>query len=321
MGIEVEEVLRKYGYKNIMRSGRNLVATCILHKDAHPSFGINVESGAWQCFSCKAAGPHLVSLVARLEHCSDNEAKRKLYGGEDSDKHYQRIADWARSFTLEKPEASKPEPMVPSDLSLRSWRESKDAVAWLAKNKISEITADNFDLKWCFKGYYFGHVAVPIHIYDANQMGMTLFTYEFRRVIGSGINGKKVIYPAHSQLGSVVYNLGWLPENQRKVIIVEGCKDVWSLSQARGFAVSCFGTHVSHTQVRALLEKGVDEVALLFDGDEAGQHASKKVAAKLSNWFSVEEYQCPTGLDPNDCEIDVLRSIVKNVYAKQASVL
>lgn len=312
MSSDVLDILRKYEFKRIVQSGENYSTACLWHTDKNPSFSVNMKTGAWQCFSCGSAGPHLVSLIARLEHCSDKEAARKLHGGEDSNKHYERIADWARNLTLEKVSPpDKPFPKIPEDMVLVPWRHSPDAVAWLENNRIRESTADSFGLSYCTEGYYRGYMAVPV-----NDLQGAFYTYEFRRVVGHGIGGKKVIYPLHSQLGSVVYNLDRLPDGLRRVALVEGAKDVWSLDQAGGFAVSCFGTHVNNRHIQALLSKGVDEIGLLFDGDKAGQEASKKVGDKLENWFGVKRHQCPPGLDPNDCRMEVLRGLVEAIFAR-----
>lgn len=305
--VDILEILNKYGFRKIGRSSDNYTASCIWHSDRNPSFTIHHITGAWNCYSCKRAGPHLISFIAKLENCSDNEAKRKLYGGgEDSDKHYERIAQWARNISFDVP--AVPElalPEIPEDIKFKAWRDSAPAKAWLDKNRISDETADFFCLRYCHFGYYFGHVSVPVLDADGK-----FYTYEFRLADGPGIKGKKVIYPLHSQLATVVYNAHRILPNQSKVILVEGAKDVWSLHQVGGLAVSCFGTHISDKQIRVLMSKGVQAVAVLFDGDDAGRTAAFKVVKKLALWFDVQNHECPPGKDPNDCEPDVLRGIL-----------
>lgn len=309
MAIDVLELLYKYGFHKIGNSGDNYIASCIWHSDRNPSFTINHVTGAWNCYSCKRAGPHLVSFVAKLENCSDAEAKRKLYGDEESDKHYDRIAAWARAINFDVPVIAEVDaPQMPKDFKLKPWRDSKATVAWLIKNRIEDATADLFGLRYCYIGYYFGHVAVPVLDKDGK-----FYTYEFRLVEGPGIHGKKVIYPLHSQLGTMVYHIHSIPQNLRKLILVEGAKDVWSLYQEGGQVVSCFGTHISDKQIRVLLDKGIQTVAVLFDGDDAGREASVKVVKKLSPWFDVENHECPPGLDPNDCDPKVLCSLIEEI--------
>jgi len=309
MAIDVLDLLHQYGFKKVGHSGDNYVASCIWHSDRNPSFTINHITGAWNCYSCKRAGPHLISFVAKLENCSDAEAKRKLYGDEESDKHYERIAEWARNIRFDVPAVPEVEkPYIPNDLRFKDWMDSESAKAWLLKNRIENKTADVFKLKWCYAGYYYGHVTVPLV-----DVGGKFYSYEFRLVDGPGVHGKKVIYPMHTQLGALVYNIANVPQQHRKVILVEGAKDVWSIHQIGGVVVSCFGTHISDKQLRILMDRGVQTIAVLFDGDAAGREASVKVVKKLSSWFDVENHECPAGLDPNDCAPDVLRNLVKTI--------
>lgn len=305
---EIVEVLEQYGFKNIMRSGDNFMASCIWHKDSKPSFGIHKKTGAWQCMSCKAAGPHLVALVARIEHCSDKEASRKLYGDEESDYYYERLMKRIKMFGAPDPLPEPPEAsVIPKDLEVVYWYQDDKAREWMEAKRINPKTADHFGLLYCQAGYYAGHVTVPVHKTDGQ-----LYTFEFRRVIEPG-HGKKVLYPFRSKLASVVYNLSHKPPELKRCILVEGCKDVWSVHQVGGYAVSCFGTHLSFKQIKAFIEAGLEQLDVLFDGDEAGERAALEVEEKLSEYMQVVVHHCPQGLDPNDCDPAVLKEIVDGI--------
>lgn len=315
--MQTREILEKYGLRHITSHGRNWMASCPWHKDKTPSFGMNKESGAWQCFSCKAAGPHVVSFVAKVEKCSDTEAAKKIYGGEESEVKYHRMINWVRTKLGADRIDPKETPYIPGNLQLIPWRKSDEAFRWLGDNRITSKTADQYHLQYSTKGTYEGYLAVPI--WDTQGR---IWTYEFRRVKGEG---KKVLYLPGAKMSSVVYNLDSIQENW--CYLVEGCKDTWALYQHNAPVVSCFGTHISQNQIKLLISKGIDSVVIFFDGDEAGQDAtwgskksrSKGAVGKLSEWFDVSVTLCPSGKDPHDLAWDELEDILQGT--KEARTL
>ena len=56
LGEAVKQLLEEKGCKHIRVNGNQLNCTCPFHDDNKPSFGINLETGAYQCFACDAKG-------------------------------------------------------------------------------------------------------------------------------------------------------------------------------------------------------------------------------------------------------------------------
>ncbi len=54
-------------------NGENLNCCCPFHDDKHPSFGINLQTGAYQCFSCEEKGS-ITDFVAKMLNISNKEA-------------------------------------------------------------------------------------------------------------------------------------------------------------------------------------------------------------------------------------------------------
>ena len=54
-------------------NGENLNCCCPFHDDKHPSFGINLQTGAYQCFSCEEKGS-ITDFVAKMLNVSNQEA-------------------------------------------------------------------------------------------------------------------------------------------------------------------------------------------------------------------------------------------------------
>lgn len=62
---KVEEWSRALDLKATLR-GSEWTMLCPFHKDSKPSFGVNSESGAWNCFGCEHGGKEFSSLVWQM---------------------------------------------------------------------------------------------------------------------------------------------------------------------------------------------------------------------------------------------------------------
>lgn len=52
---------------------------CPFHDDHHPgSFGVNLDTGGYNCFSCREKGGDIIAFTQRLYGLSFNEAVQKL---------------------------------------------------------------------------------------------------------------------------------------------------------------------------------------------------------------------------------------------------
>lgn len=66
--ISVEKLIETFDLQRARMSGDNLMASCPLgtHVDKHPSFGINVFSQKWNCYTCGIGGNSLRSLAYKI---------------------------------------------------------------------------------------------------------------------------------------------------------------------------------------------------------------------------------------------------------------
>lgn len=60
--------------------GREYVARCPLHEDAHPSLRLNPDKGTWYCFPCGAGGDG-IELVRSARDIGFREACKFIVGG------------------------------------------------------------------------------------------------------------------------------------------------------------------------------------------------------------------------------------------------
>lgn len=75
-----------------------LTCLCPFHYEEHPSFGINLETGLYSCFSCGEKG-NIVTFVAKMEGITTAEASKLLNAGEYSASTY-KVEDFAKEKNI-----------------------------------------------------------------------------------------------------------------------------------------------------------------------------------------------------------------------------
>lgn len=72
---EFTAILDHYDIRYVYRHG-NQKLTCPFHDESVPSFSINIDEGAFQCFACPARGGDVYAFVMLKENVSFPEAKK-----------------------------------------------------------------------------------------------------------------------------------------------------------------------------------------------------------------------------------------------------
>lgn len=73
----VIELLQQKGCNRIKTRDEELTCCCPFHEDENPSFGINLTSGAYQCFACNEKGS-ITDFIAKMKNISNKEAWQEL---------------------------------------------------------------------------------------------------------------------------------------------------------------------------------------------------------------------------------------------------
>ena len=69
-----EEVIRELlDDEHIKIKENELHCCCPFHNESRPSFGINLETGLFNCFSCKEKG-NIVQFVSKMKHITIAES-------------------------------------------------------------------------------------------------------------------------------------------------------------------------------------------------------------------------------------------------------
>lgn len=79
---QYETLIKEHLTDKYTVSGEELKCSCPFgkHKDEHPSFNINMESGLYMCHSCQEYG-NIYSFIAKMEGITTKEAYKKLNNG------------------------------------------------------------------------------------------------------------------------------------------------------------------------------------------------------------------------------------------------
>ena len=331
----VEEILDKANIYEIAssfvalkRAGRNYVGLCPFHADTKPSFTVSEEKNLFYCFGCqKGGGP--IQFLMEIKNFTFAEAVEELakrYGIKidydqkqvsDSFKIKQTLAalnNQAKEFfkqKLKSPGGERATNYIKnrgiSDEIMQKFElgyapDSWDAIYKHLKSKgfgdsileasgmIVRGTAGNFHDR------FRDRIMFPIIDAQGNTIAFS------GRIIDQG--EPKYLNSPETEVfkkGQTLFGLYQARQGMRECgIIVEGNFDCIVMHQC-GFAgtVATLGTALTSSHIR-LISRYTDKVALVFDGDQAGQRALERSA----EIFATQELQplavvLPKGDDPD----------------------
>jgi 5S rRNA maturation endonuclease (ribonuclease M5) len=268
---EMENVLDRLGIEIISVTGDEIKAHCPAHLsrtgkiDNNPSWSINADTGAHNCFSCKFRG----SLQYLVEYCQGvgfDEAKVWLNTGERNlSKAYERLI-------MPTPIDSEPNPITESMLSAFT-TPPKEA---LASRGITETAASYFEILW--DAQHENWITVIRDPYTNKLLGWQEKGYKGRyfRNYPVGVNKSTAVF-------------GYMQNNGDEMIVVESPLDVARLASVGILGgVSTYGSAVSNAQLKLI--RSANKVIFAMDNDEAGRVSSKALMdyakeMRMECWF------------------------------------
>ncbi len=323
----IEEVVGQY--VNLKRSGSNLFGLCPFHGEKTASFSVAPEKGIYYCFGCHKGGG-VINFEMEIEGLSYPDAVRALakrVGMEvPEDEQYQsRYRQQERLWALSK-EAAR---FFVAQLYAPAGAEG---LAYAQKRGMPKSTLTRFGIGFApntwtaltdamkAKGYTeeelkeSGLVSVSAkngRIYDRFRNRLMFPIIDVRgNVIGFG--GRVMDNSTPKYLNSpetLIFNkrknlfalnlakkskLGYL-------ILVEGYMDAVALHQY-GFdcAVASLGTSLTEEHA-VLLSRYTEQVVLIYDGDEAGQRATRRAIPMLEKaGLQVKVLRMRDAKDPDE---------------------
>lgn len=317
---------------NLRRSGSNLFGLCPFHGEKTASFSVAPDKGIYYCFGCHKGGG-AINFVMELEGLSYPDAVRALAQrcGMDvpEDEQYQsRYRAQERLWALHKEAARFFHSRLYAPIG-------KNALTYAVSRGMTKSTLTKFGIGYApdswdmlvkemqSKGYTkqelidSGLVTVSQkngNIFDRFRDRLMFPIIDIRgNVIGFGgriMNNKDpnaakylnspetLIFNKRKNLFALNYakksKLGYL-------ILVEGYMDAIALHQY-GFdcAVASLGTSLTEEHA-VLISRFVDQVVLIYDGDEAGQRATRRAIPILEKaGIRVKVLQMRDAKDPDE---------------------
>ena len=302
----IEDVVGQY--VSLTRRGSNLFGLCPFHSEKTPSFSVAPDKGIYYCFGChKGGGP--VNFIMEIENLDYPDAVRflaKRAGMEvPEDAEYRstyRKQERLRALSKEAARFFRAQLFSPA---------GKEAQQYLLRRGVNSQTVARFGLGYAPDGWSSLLDTLTKSGYTKEEL------YEAGLVLQSKKGGyydrfrNRLMFPIIDVRGNVIGFGGRVmddskpkylnsPEtiifNKRKnlfalnvakkskagmLILTEGYMDAIALHQY-GFdcAVASLGTALTEEHAQ-LLAKYTQQVVLTYDGDEAGQNATRRAIPML----------------------------------------
>ena len=246
--------------KPIVPSGPEFILTTCLnpnHQDKHPSFSVNLTSGAGKCFSCGySVGP---------EYWRTGELNEEELAELERNVKYKMLTQ-----SYEQEEEKNPVVYLPP----------KDAIFPKGWRGVHADTLEELGIYICHSGSYENRVIFPIKNIYGNVAAFNTRALDDRPnkyKYSYGIKVNELIYP--------------MPEETSYIVLVEGIMDAISMVQDGIPAIFNFGVNytMSTKKISKLLELGVEVIYLAFDEDIAGAEGAKRyMESHLSDFFVLK---------------------------------
>ena len=316
-------------YVNLKRSGSNLFGLCPFHGEKTPSFSVAPDKGIYYCFGCHKGGG-VINFEMEIEGLSYPDAVRALaqrVGMEvpDDEEYQSRYRKQERLWALAK-EAARffvTQLYAPTGAEGLRYAQSRG----MSKGTLTRFgigfAPDSWD-SLCkamrAKGYTdeelkdAGLVSVSQkngNIFDRFRNRLMFPIIDVRgNVIGFGgrvmdNSTPKYLNSPETEIFNKRKNLFALNIAKKTklgyLILVEGYMDAIALHQY-GFdcAVASLGTSLTEEHA-VLLSRYTEQVVLIYDGDEAGQNATRRAIPMLERaGLQVKVLQMRDAKDPDE---------------------
>ena len=328
--LDFHDVLAHYGIDE-HGTGEQIKIICPFHNDHKPSCGVNLEKQVYNCFACDAGG-NALDFVAHMEGLDPNNTselrkaalaaastfgidqalERPTNGRVKTKSKTNRSAKLVKAKT-KKAGKSKPSEKKVKDKAVKS---SNQPLTFTLKldHKHPYIEARGFKKKlikqfgigYSNKGMMKGRVAFQIH----NEKG-ELIAHSGRWADDELPDDMpRYLLPKGFEKSKVLYNLHRvLEKGSDTAVIVEGFWSVLRLHNEGIPCVSTFGDSVSEAQAELLVEHGIKNVILIYDGDEGGRIGTQSSLPILAKHLFVKTVALADGIKPDTMSEDIIATL------------
>lgn len=288
----VENLLRE---KNVQFSisGNDFLIKCLNpeHEDSHPSQRVDKVTGAFHCFSCGHKGNIFKYFGVFANHTFIKVAKLK-----------EKLAQ----LKINRDGLEIPPVAIPF---LRVYR------------GISKETLKKFDAFYLpgeskeLKGFE-DRIIFPIR-----DITGKIVVFNGRHTMSNG-NPRYLNYPSGVSLPLFPSKL---EEKRKSIVLVEGLFDMLNCyDKGLDNCVCVFGTNTMEKNTKEKLlpfkTQGVTKIFIMFDGDEAGRNAAKKIKPLIEELeFEVEIISLEDDQDPGMLSQEYVESIKEYINADRSN--
>ena len=321
------EAVAKHYDIALFGKGDQKTALCCFHEEDSPSLKINVAKKLFNCFGCNKHGNILdfVTFIEGGDPSKDADLRKGAFklaeiSGIDplpssltrtlkSDARGKENSVPTKQTELLKPETPVIESRINKPLKFTLKLDANHV--YLSERNLSKSIIEIFGLGVADRGMMKDRLAIPIH----NENG-ELIAYAGRIAKGEVPKGTvKYLLPEGFVKQSVLYNLHRLSlqpdgRQRQRVYMVESYFSVFKLHELGLPVVSPMGHSVSEAQCDLLASIGVDEVILLFDGDEAGALGVAESLQLLAQYFYVHAPAVPAGFKPHRVSDEEIQDLI-----------
>ncbi len=316
-------------FVQLQKKGKNYFGLCPFHDEKSPSFSVSPEKNICKCMGCGEGGQP-ITFYSKIKGIPFTEAALELAeraGIEIKDSRYKKDPH-AHDYALMK------EAMNFYRFNLKNSESGQEAVSYLSGRGLTEETIEHFNIGYApargetlYKilkdkgfavsdmiklglvkqgddGNYFdlfaNRVMFPITDLRGHVVGFsgrTLSKTDKIKYINSPetaiFKKSELVYHLYESLGDI--------RKAKHVILHEGFFDVIASYQAGvKNTVATMGTALT-TQHARLLKQVTPSVVIAYDGDEAGQKATRQAILILSAVsLKVGILVLPDGMDPDE---------------------
>ena len=321
----IEEVVGRH--VTLRRSGANMFGLCPFHGEKTASFSVAPDKGIYYCFGCHKGGGS-INFVMEMEGLTYPDAVRALAqrsGMEvpEDDQYQSRYRQQERLWALCKEAARYFHAQLYSDAGAQG-------LAYAQKRGMPKSTLTTFGIGFAPDSWNGLVMAMKAKGYTEQELkDAGLVSEKGGRIYDRFRN--RLMFPIIDVRGNIIGFGGRVmddstpkylnsPEtvifNKRKnlfalniarksklgyLILVEGYMDAIALHQY-GFdcAVASLGTSLTEEHA-TLISRYVEQVVLIYDGDEAGQRATKRAIPILEKaGIRVKVLQMKDAKDPDE---------------------
>jgi len=324
----------------LRKAGARFVGLCPFHAEKTPSFSVNAEQGFYYCFGCHAGGDaisflrelHGLNFREALEQLA---ARAGIVLPEPDAGVDERTARAKAQERSERARILEANALAQAFFRVTYGQEAGAAArAYVARRELTNETVERFGIGAAPAGWdalllHLRRNGVPAEVIERSGLvsrregGGTYDRFRARltfpvldvagkvlgfsaRVLDGADTGPKYVNSPESPVFQKGHTLFGLYQARRalraarRAVIVEGNVDVVMLSQAGiESVVAPMGTALTEAHVLAL-KRFVDDVDLIFDGDDAGRAAARKaLELALKSGLGGRIVLLPQGEDPD----------------------